>query len=347
MKKLPFYEKVNSTYPHNAHSMAILYPHIEFHEWLKNCFIQIEGWDMENMDYEDFWMLECPLIRYQRISKKIIELKWKTIIDFIVEMLDNEQYIYLLVKTNAIEQYENFNGAVHDALIYGYDEKKKIFFVADFFKNGKYSTCNVPYKILETATQNFTESQERHWIFTADIILLEVPKREQPHFSLMRFKETLECYLEGKSTREWYHRSQRCYVRYPYRLLYGMDTYKILYRYVEMIQKDGILLPHWRQVYHLWYEHKCNMSSRIKYVEETYGLFITEKYSDRYYTIMKKAEITLMLLIKYNITHDGKIADIVKKYIDEVRAEEQEILESIVQQLFNIVEDRRGRIDWE
>lgn len=89
------------------------------------------------------------------------------------------------------------------------------------------------------------------------------------------------------------------------------------------------------------------MSSRIKYVEETYGLFITEKYSDRYYTIMKKAEITLMLLIKYNITHDGKIADIVKKYIDEVRAEEQEILESIVQQLFNIVEDRRGRIDWE
>lgn len=88
------------------------------------------------------------------------------------------------------------------------------------------------------------------------------------------------------------------------------------------------------------------MCNRIKYVEETYGLFIIEKYSDRYYTIMKKTEITLMLLIKYNITHDGKIADIVKKYIDEVRVEEREILESIVQKLFNIVEDRRGRIDW-
>ena len=32
MVKLPFYEAVNSTYPHNAHSMAILYAHEKYRD---------------------------------------------------------------------------------------------------------------------------------------------------------------------------------------------------------------------------------------------------------------------------------------------------------------------------
>lgn len=346
MVKLPFYEAVNSTYPHNAHSMAILYAHEKYREWIKNCFIQIEGWDMENMDYEDFWILECPLIVYQRISKKIIESHWRTIVDFIIEMLNNEQYVYLLVKMAIIGQYENFCGEVHDALIYGYDEENKAFLMADFFKNGKYSTCEVPYKLIEEATKNFSEEQEKHWIFTADIILLEVPEREQPHFSLLRFRESIECYLKSEPTREWYHRSQRCYVRYQYRLIYGMDTYKILYNYIEKIKQERTLLPHWRQVFHLWYEHKCNMYNRIKYIENRYGFFVTEDYSNRYYRITKKAEMVLLLLIKYNITQNEKIADTVKKYVDEICMEEQKILDNIIKILANLEEDRRGRIDW-
>lgn len=47
------------TYPHTAHALAILQNDTQLYSWLLNSFIQIEGWDNENMDFEDFWILEC------------------------------------------------------------------------------------------------------------------------------------------------------------------------------------------------------------------------------------------------------------------------------------------------
>lgn len=346
-KVLPFYQFVNATYPHNAHALGILYSHVCFHPWLLNCFIQLEGWDTENMDYEDFWILECPLLTHQRISKKMIEKKWDSISDFLIEMLDEEQYIYLLLKTDVIPEYENYHGDVHDALIYGYDTDSRRFLTADFFRNGKYSTQEIPFEKIEKATEHFSEKEENHWIFTNDCITLRVSKKqEQTEISLPRVREALLCYLDGKPTKEWYHRSQRCYVQYPYQLIYGMDTYKILYSYAQTIREKQALLPHWRQVFHLWSEHKCNMLNRLCYIENSYGMFSGKNYADTYRYILKRTETVMLLMVKYNLTMDAGIADSVEKLIREVEMLERNTLNHVILQIPSQQTDRRGRMDW-
>lgn len=56
-----------STY---SNALAILQNDRRIYPWLLNSFIQVEGWDGANLD---FWILECPLLRYQRVGKDLLE----------------------------------------------------------------------------------------------------------------------------------------------------------------------------------------------------------------------------------------------------------------------------------
>ena len=52
-----------------------------------------------NIDFEDFWILECPLLGHQRISKKLVLEKWNAYPDFMIEMIGCGYYVYLVVDT--------------------------------------------------------------------------------------------------------------------------------------------------------------------------------------------------------------------------------------------------------
>ena len=99
MEKILKFELFDATYPHNAHAVSILNTEPEYYPWLLNSFIQIEGWDNENIDFEDFWILECPLLGHQRISKKLVLGKWNAYPDFMIEMIGCGYYVYLVVDT--------------------------------------------------------------------------------------------------------------------------------------------------------------------------------------------------------------------------------------------------------
>lgn len=72
---------------------------------------------------------------------------------------------------------------------------------------------------------------------------------------------------------------------------------------------------------------------------------MTEDYSIDTIELQKSRDgITFTYKIQYNAKR--KIADTVKKYVDEICMEEQKILDNIIKILANLEEDRRGRIDW-
>ena len=69
MEKILKFELFDATYPHNAHAVSILNTEPEYYPWLLNSFIQIERWDNENIDFEDFWILSVPSLDIRGYQK--------------------------------------------------------------------------------------------------------------------------------------------------------------------------------------------------------------------------------------------------------------------------------------
>lgn len=65
-----------TTYPHTANVASFIWKDPKIYPWLMNCFIKPFGWDLIGLDYEDFWFLDCPVVRCERLSRKIIVKKW-------------------------------------------------------------------------------------------------------------------------------------------------------------------------------------------------------------------------------------------------------------------------------
>lgn len=334
-KILPIEKPLCGTYPHTAHALSILMPYSQYHSWLWNSFIQIEGWDYENMDFEDFWILECPLLQHQRIGKDFIYRKYSLIGNFVQESLDMGYYVYLVLSMNDLDMYGESIGP-HDVLIYGYDLRNQIYYVEDFFNGKRYGTAQISMEAFNKAVELLPESYEKHWIFYYDIILLKPKKNIKAYFSPQRVKSSLQAYLDGKQTQYWYHRSQFCYVRYNYELLYGIQTYQILYRHIDYILQEKSLLDHWNQVFYFFYEHKNTMLNRLIYMSEKGYLRKGKSYIEIYKRIKEKADYIRMAILKF---YCGGHVDIrkIKEVIKRIEVEEREIIPEIINDI--VVDD--------
>ncbi len=337
MEKVLKFELFDATYPHNAHAVSILNTEPEYSPWLLNSFIQIEGWDNENIDFEDFWILECPLLGHQRISKKLVLEKWNAYLDFMIEMIGCGYYVYLVVDTAKIEVYKS-TGYPHDMLVYGYDESG--FYVADFFDGAGYGKGRVTYDEMQEAL-SLRQEYEEHWIFNYDIILLWVKKGKDASFSPERVKLSLEDYLLRNRTKYWYHRSQKCYVPHRYELIYGTDVYGIIYNHIDMPMKTGELLEHWRQVFHLWYEHKRWMKQRLAYMQNNSFLRNAGRYINEYAEIERSSEILISLCIKYSLTGNRDILKRMRSRLQRMEIAEKRIIPLISEDI--VVEEELGQ----
>ena len=317
---LPLEIPMCRTYPHTAHALAILQNDKKIYPWLLNSFIQVEGWDGENLDFEDFWILECPLLRYQRVGKDLLERFGIVVDQFIKESIDFGYYVYLVLNTELLSVYGNVSYP-HDAMIYGYDNLKEVFYVADFFNGKRYGTAEISFSDLSKALK-LSRVAENHWIFRHDLILLKINEEYSGDFSSERVKSSLAAYLRGEKTKNWYHRSQACYVKHQYNLCYGMHTYTILYNHIDSAE-NGFLLEHWRQVFHFFYEHKKTMEKRIIYMTKNTFLTNGKLYCDAYSEMKKKAYVVREQFLKFSKNEfcDLELAEGNVKYIEKKELE--------------------------
>lgn len=336
------FELFDATYPHNAHAVSILNTVSEYYPWLLNSFIQIEGWDNENMDFEDFWILECPLLGHQRISKKLILEKWDDYLGFLIEMIECGYYVYLVVDTGKISIYKSA-GYPHDMLVYGYDESG--LYVADFFQGARYGKGRVTYDEMREAL-NLRQEYEEHWIFNYDIVLLWVKVGKDAVFSPERVRLSLEDYLLGNRTQYWYHRSQVCYVTHRYELIYGIDVYGIMYNHIDMPMKTGELLEHWRQAFHLWYEHKRWMGHRLTYMQKIFSLKNADRYISGYAEIEQRSKILMALCIKYYLTRNQDILKRMRGRLREMEIAEKKIIPLIIEGIIVDAESGQRGLVW-
>ena len=77
----------------------------------------------------------CPYINKLTLNRKLINNTVNDITRFFIEMINDGNYIYTYLNHFFVER-----NISHQTLVYGYDYEKKLFYIADHFDNGKYST---------------------------------------------------------------------------------------------------------------------------------------------------------------------------------------------------------------
>ena len=309
-----------TTYPHTANIAAILWDNARIYPWLLGRFINLYGLNNEDMDYEDCWILDCPAIQYKRIDKREIRRSWKKIGTFIKKSIDEEYYIYLPVDTGMITAYGERQHP-HDMLIFGYDDERKIFHIADFFQGKRYGFSTASYTEVENALQQSLN----YWIFNDDIILMKVNQDAVFSFEPSSVCESIREYLDASKTKtDLYSR-----VKYfpslfnkgvPEKFIYGMDCYKIIYNY--LLNNDNFELQHNIQVFHLFSEHKEVMYERINYMGENRYLKNYDYYCKKYKNIFDKARLCQTYYIKFIITEKPEILKRIYKIVKVIESEE-------------------------
>jgi len=155
-----------SSYPNYGHIFSIIGSKTkDYIPWVYNHFVQLyvpnNFDDGIRIDYATPSILKSiPWIETNQINRKVISSKWNDIVDFLRDYINCNYYVYALYNVGKITAYKSKEFWHHDALIYGYDDDKKIFYFADNFKNGKYSLGIVSYEEIRNANKSFNEHHE-------------------------------------------------------------------------------------------------------------------------------------------------------------------------------------------
>ncbi|RGF38723.1 hypothetical protein DW050_11945, partial [Ruminococcus sp. AF42-10] len=163
MKKLIVREPLLSTYPEYGSVFSII-PDNELSEnWMYSNFVQyyvkknnlfVSGEEL--LVYKDHvnFISTVPTLQHYKISEHILHMFTKeSLIEALIDFLDNDFYIILLLDRSYIRESRNYKKSpfVHMTLIYGYDEDNEDFYIADNNNYGKYDFLQYKFEDVANA----------------------------------------------------------------------------------------------------------------------------------------------------------------------------------------------------
>lgn len=298
---LPLKEPFTKTFPKDANAVSILLNYEQSYPWLMNNFIQLTSWGHQYLDYYDFHYRYCPLIKYQRIMRDIVDRTGMGFSDFIRASIDKGYYAIVPVITNNIASYD-FEG-VHDMLVYGYEDKKK-FYIADNFKNGRYQKSECTALEFQYATEKMLDRRTWGNGFYGTFELLSITKRSWAKLEPERIKKSLEDYLASRPTSMWYVNAEKWDSAEFSNRVFGIACYQTFFQHISLM-KESNMQESTLRAFRLQWEHKKIMLDRLGYLKNIFA--IDNELCMLFGEIEHLAKIAWMLVIKHMIKEDINI----------------------------------------
>lgn len=313
-------------YPYIANKLSVLLNYEETLPWFHSNFIQM--WASKNGPkgyWSDFLYYGrnrfCPNYKFSLISKKVMQYKWNSIIDFIIDSIDLGYYVYMNINNFYIPAYQHFNKnhRRHDIFVYGYDKKSKTLNIADFFQNGKYSYSYVSFNDFEQAYINYDRTNENDFLGGMS---LETFENTIYKFNIDFVVDSIKDYLLSRNTsiasdlEELDNKDD---------IVFGIQVYDILSEYSYKLGRGVFDFVDIRP-FHMLFDHKVAMLLRLKYLEESRYLDKSEYIINFYNMLQSECLILRNMIIKYNLTNDIKIFDRAAKKLEIISDMERKAL---------------------
>lgn len=350
-KVLPFVIPITACYPATSGASGILFTDELIVDWMFNCFIQIFQVESNNaIDYYDFAIDNNPFLSYNEISYSFINNNWKSMKDFVISCINDDYYVRIFNNMKKNSLYKTEKDFQHDILIYGYDNNQCKLHVADHFRNGKFEENQCLFEEFENAIDTYKpELFKSNPAFLNSVqIIKKEDNMDRLRYSmytseemndiltlnLNRIVESLEDYLSGRPTVNWYTRGRVMDNRLEKSHKWGIDCYKILSMYADNSgkEKDDFAT----QSFYLVYNHKLVMLERLKKINEFYVFDNFQGHLKNYEYLKVLTNRLMLLYIKMRYIKEKKVlSDRMKQLLKEIVELEYEYMEMLINDLKN------------
>lgn len=294
-----------------ANMLSILQTNPNTESWIANHFVNIfinRDGIFDNFYDRNMFFYGCPWLQVNQIRREVVLRICHRITDYVKALLAEGFYVYAVGNTEYIPAYHNKRYWAHNLLIYGYDDELQLFYISDFFVNGRYERATCSYDELEMALQ--TSNMNRHFVnLIYGIKLKEIEYVFELDWLNEMLKEHLNsenlfCKYRTRQDEEYYsNKEENKYYHFAFsemktKYYFGISYYD---KISEMILDNS---PKLMRPLDLIYEHKLMMSNRVEFLHQN-GYLAGEDYillSKECKRLIDKTLVLRNLWIKYRMT---------------------------------------------
>lgn len=288
--------------PADTYLLSLLIPHKESWGWISSNFVNILIREKNCWDefYRYTMWAGCPYILETTLSRDIAENIMVDFIDFVRSSIDAGYCVYTSINRNPIKIYNtDATNLSHNPLIYGYDDEKKVFLVAEFFPRMVYSFKEIPYKEIEQGFWMFPQVIENHPHKKTHLV--KFYNNDVFHFSSESLRKKLQDHIESKNLFEKFHQG---YYRsgfilddtYSEQFHFGLKYYDFLKKMV--FEMENVYIRPFQLLVFRNYITKF----RLEYLERM-GIHCRDKSSIN--ENFQKTEVLRNMVLKLNTTNNG------------------------------------------
>ena len=323
--KLPFKIPKYKTYSINTAINGILEAYGNDEVWLYNNYISL--WIYAKRERKEYmvdfkydrdvnYYEQCPMLETVILNVR----KNQNVNNIIKNSIDNKEYIFLAVDMYFIDSWwkdiEKKKHSEHEMLIWGYDNEKKVFFTADFFKH-TYSIQEISYLDFRMAFDAHAGYiRERDNVNSVEIRTFKYLKNKKYALNVDRIRNMITDFIKS---RENTINDESDLFTVHEAVLYGFECLNYIIEYF-----NECVCKHERldfRIIHLIYIFNEIMYCRIDYmIEHKYlsdNTYIRNIQND-FHDMSHKNEMLRSLVMKYNLIKGQKYGEIVIKKMKDL-----------------------------
>ncbi len=276
--------------------------------------------------HDRLWDTKNPFLDYQIVHKDMLRAFNINIVDFLIQILRLENYVYLYLNE------EKLNSRVHTGtlrlhvnMFYGFDCEKQIFNVVGYDANGFYNKNEVSFSEVEEAF----EKEYRHFYNDKNMIYIFQLNKNEIEYNLDMYAVTtqLEEFLNSLDPTRRFSE----YVNANKDLTFGLNVYKKYMLYLNN-ERDKEIKPNIKPMYNLW-EHKKLMNERLKYFVNKNLVTMTNTGIQDYKKLEKEFRIMVNILIRSKIKRKYSDYDKVINMLESSISVERNAIKAILSEL--------------
>lgn len=279
---------------------------------------------------------ECktnPWLDYFKIQRKIILEKWDSVVDFVIERIMDDEYVYIPIDRQYISAYQGRKNS-HTMLIYGYNNEKREFYCADNF-NRRYLFETVTFSELKEAFEQFDIGKLKPEITNnySDIYDVCTFKKVEPvwnptayQFHLPKLINDIKEYLLVGEYGLGYRKIEQ--------YVFGVECYDALATYVRDVFVNHEKHYDYRP-FRAFLDHKIVMLHRIDFLVKNGYIVDGQVYISAFQEIVDGLNTLINKVVKLNIKRQSNetIMFDIDLVLKRLKTMEKETLTKMVKEL--------------
>ena len=321
---LPVEFPFDTTWPWNSMLISILSANKESLDWVYSNFINIECMENKQREGELFITYSipdlfrmCPFIRLNSLKRNEVNvLSSGDTLNFLINCIYYKYYLFGIFDQSFFLE----NGSLHQTFIYGYNLKFRVFHVADFTFEGKYSFQQIEMDQIINGF-NAVKQEQDYLPNQVALQLLQFVKFEYDLDPILIYHMLLN-YLNGErevGARQFFNADER---------YYGVRVYDKIIDFI-CLEMEKNVFDHKRL--NFIYIHKIHLMNTFRRLKELtlIGNLIEQEWEG----LINDALFIRNLYLKYTITKRDKTGfDIINK-IKELKLREIDLIREVITDL--------------